>query len=889
MLRLTLSIAVVALLGVTLTGPRAGAAEAGTVILGAGGFWRAHATWREGVTTESKPFGGYQEMKTSPPPSGWTQPDFDDSNWFRSPGPFTGKSILNNYYMPREMRLMSGCLALRGKFRVDNPAAVTGLTLSLEFRGGVVVYLNGEEIARAYLPEGKLSPQTPATSYPPRTYVTSKRKLISSYKSAISRAIKSGDKDLAARIAGRERKLGPVKIPAKLLRKGVNVLAVANHSSDYQPPAAKWGRAKGCKHGWYHLGIHNLLLTGRGGGFTPNVARPEGVQVWNQDIHRIFTAAEHGGPNEKLRPVRLVGVRNGLYSGQMVVASTAAIEGIKATVSDLKGPGNIPAARVLVRYASLEAMWQQGICPGQQPRVYRWGKTPPAYIALEEEPPARVEPASVETDPKTRAQLGLPAKVTPAALVPVWITVKIPRDAPPGRYSGVLDISAKGIPATKVPVEVEVIGWTLPDPTDYRFFVGIYQSPETLALQYKVPRWSEQHWRLVEKSWKLLGELGNNLVVVHLLTRTQYGNEESMVAWTKQPDGSYKYDYTNFDRYIKLATKYCRPRKISLQTLHAVRDWGLVKADDPRFVTGVDGAGKRSALKLPSYVTDEAVKALKPMLEGVRERLKKQKLEKTLVMGMLSDQGIRPEIGAWFEKVFPGVKWHFGAHGRKKFPYVGYAEYLYVPDLLPPPGAKRRYHWWTPNPHGTTFAMSQRLSDSLQGPMVVRTLTERALILGDDGPGRVSLDHWPVLKESKGNRHRRGPIDNLFNRWPTSTVGQRQPCLTYLALPGAQHPVASVKTEALREGNQEAEARAFIEEMLFVKKRISGDLAERCRQLLDARVNLCRTVHSNWSQRRVAYDGGWQASSRELYRLAAEVAESAGNAGGGKAGSPPGR
>ncbi len=874
MFRCTLNAAIAALLTTVLASPASVAAETGNVILGAGGFWRAHVTWREGVTTESKPFGAYQKMTTPPPPDGWMQPDFDDSSWFRAPGPFQGKSIMNNAYMPQQMRLMSGCLALRGKFRVDNPAAVTGLTLSLEFRGGVVVYLNGKEIARAHLPKGKLLPQTPANAYPSEVYVNSKGKLIPSSEYGLVRSIKAGNADLRERVAKRERKLGPVEIPTKLLRKGVNVLAVANHSSDYRPPAAKWGRDRGCKHGWYHLGVHRLLLVTGGGGCAPNIARPEGVQVWNQDINRIFTAAEYGDPNEKLRPVRLVGARNGRYSGQVVVSSTSAIAGINAVASDLKGPGTIPAANVQMRYASLSAMWAQGKAPGQNPRVYRYGKNPPAFIALQEEPPAQVEPASVETNPKIRTQLGLPAKVTPAALIPVWITVKIPRDAPPGKYSGELTVTANGIPATKVPLKVEVIDWTLPDPTDYRFFVGIYQSPETLALQYKVPRWSEQHWKLIEKSWQLLGELGNNLVVVHLLTRTQYGNEESMITWAKQPDGTYKYDYTNFDRYIKLAVKYCTPRKISLQTLHAVEDWGLVKAADPRFVTGVDKTGKRSALKLPGFVTEEAAKALTPVLEGVRERLKKQKLEKTLVMGMLSDQGIRPEIGAWFKKVFPGVKWHYGAHSRPRYPYLSYAEYLYVPHLIAPPGGKRKYYWWTPNPRGITVVMSQRLSDSRQGPVVVRTLAERALILGDEGPGRICLDYWPVLK---GKRK----MMDLFNRWPNSTVGQRRPCLTRLSLPGPRGALGSVKTEALREGNQEAEARAFIEEMLFVKKKISGDLAERCRKLLDARVNLCRTVHSNYSQRRAACDAGWQASSAELYQLAAEVAKASG-AGTGK-------
>ncbi|MFH0983127.1 MAG: hypothetical protein V2A79_16530, partial [Planctomycetota bacterium] len=358
--------------------PAAAAGE--TIVLGAGGYWRAHATWCEGITTEGVVFGGYPKMKTAPPPQGWMNPDFDDSAWFRSPGPFPGEALMHNTYMTTEMRLMSGALELRGKFAVEDPATVKKLTLSMTYRGGVAVYLNGTEIARGHLPKGELKPETAGEAYSLEAYLDSKGAMIPEGEYRIGRLYTDpADKaDVQKRVAGRERQLGPIEVPLKLLRKGVNVLAVANHSSDYQPPALKWAKDDRCPIGWYHLGVHTLFLATEGSGARPNVARPENVQVWNQDIHRFFTVAEYGDPNEKLGPIRLVGPRNGQYSGQVVVGSTAVIEGLRATAGDLKGPGTIPASRIRVRYGTLSELWGQGQFPGQSGAVYRYGKTPPA-------------------------------------------------------------------------------------------------------------------------------------------------------------------------------------------------------------------------------------------------------------------------------------------------------------------------------------------------------------------------------------------------------------------------------------------------------------------------------------------------------------------------------
>jgi hypothetical protein len=89
-------------------------------------------------------------------PRDWVRPDFDASHWWRSRGPiFSGST---KYYGPNGwgIWLADGisALCLRRSFTVISPAAAQDLTLSVEYRGGLVVDLNGKEIARRHLPTG---------------------------------------------------------------------------------------------------------------------------------------------------------------------------------------------------------------------------------------------------------------------------------------------------------------------------------------------------------------------------------------------------------------------------------------------------------------------------------------------------------------------------------------------------------------------------------------------------------------------------------------------------------------------------------------------------------------------------------------------------------------
>jgi len=155
---------------------------------------------------------------TASPPGRWMQPDFDDSGWGRYSSDLT--AVVGGYGY--EQSSACALLCLRTRFGVTDPARVRDLTLELEYRGGVVVYVNGQELARQHLPEGTLEVQTPAEQYPPDA-------LVDEYGNPLFRTERPAGENLQ-QYEKRIRKLS-VRVPAGVLRKGGNVLALQIHAA----------------------------------------------------------------------------------------------------------------------------------------------------------------------------------------------------------------------------------------------------------------------------------------------------------------------------------------------------------------------------------------------------------------------------------------------------------------------------------------------------------------------------------------------------------------------------------------------------------------------------------------------------------------------------------
>ncbi len=886
------------------------------IALSAGCHWRKHYTFfpprltvaaakEKGIPTDpasrAKALAGQVRsgLHTPPPPDGWTRPEFDDAHWFGGSGVgfTTGDGRAPAGWPLFQVRgchagtVEVGLIVMRGRFRVEDPAKVKRLRLSVTYRGGFVAYLNGREIARPSMPKGKVHPDTPAGPYPLDAFLAPGEK----GKRHPLHWWNHQKKEFHPHWKARERSAGPIAIKPGLLRKGVNVLALEFHRTDY-PIECTRKKVGLC---FATLGLVELLLKADtpADNIVASDRRPPGLQLWNADPWASVSDTGYGNPLEPLRPVRIAAARNGSFSGKVVVGSTQPIEELKTTMVPLKSKaGAIQTEHIRVRFAALNPLHRGG----RFSRVNGIGGT--RFDRLLDAPPAKVEPTTIAKATGAQATIrnayGLPLEVRNGAVIPVWITVRVPKDAPAGDYTGTLTIAAKGVRPVLVPVHLSVADWTLPDLKDYVTLIFIYQSPETLARYYKVAMWSEAHWKLIEKSLALMGGIGNIGLIFPFTAESCHGNPETMVHWIPKggPSASsgqaaYDCDWTNFDRYLKIAMKYHHASRLKVV---AINVWGnevrpsrhtgkmhgaLVTAKDPK-------TGKRTNIKVPAYGTAACEAFWRPVLLAIKERLKAYGLDGKLMLGVGNDSSPSWDQVAMFRRILPGAPWfresHYNAWGfrydakdRRKTVPVGCNSIVWGGAVNDP--KRRRLYGWRYDRRHLVLNFNRPGASSLiltgfPPPWSYRMWMESTIACGRNGNGRVGGDYWnlgvslhKLWKGRVSSEAGGGSRGTLFGSYPQSSVGQTGlgNNTTDLFAPGPDGPVTTVRFENAREGNQEAEARAFVEKALLAKT-LPAELATRCQALLDERTNVLRLK---------GYAATWRRSNRRLFALAGEVAK----------------
>jgi len=621
---------------------------------------------------------------------------------------------------------------------------------------------------------------------------------------------------------------------------------------------------------WSMLLFADLKLTVPTGGpaVVPNVVRPAGLRVWPRSPVSRADAGEYPDPNEPGAPLLLSGCRNGAFAGQFVVGSNQAISGLKMEASALKpvssGSGaEIPAAAVQLRFVKPN---DGSILCG--PYFRRVG-----LDALEEAPVTDVPAAGG------------------GAVQPMWLTINVPRDAAPGDYAGKVTVSAAGSTPVELAVRLKMAAWTLPDAKELSSHAGLMQCPDAVAGQYGVALWSAEHWKLLDRTFALLGQVGSDDVFIPLICGTYLGNAETMVRWVKDGDKGYKHDYTVAEKYLDLVVKHLgRPAVVSLYVWDRQggtwgptgKDFGEQKA--PAQVTLLDPAsGKTERMDAPRWGTPEAVTFWKPVIDGMRERLKARGLEGSMQIGVALDHRPTKTAVSDLKAAAPGVKWsvhsHMAAGGSITTDIMGYGAHVWCSPRLVDPAAKPPYtirnpYIFTGFPRGGVGGIGAVYADD---PPHYRWLIEGLMACGHSGFGRVGADFWPTKKNAQGKQG----LTYGGDAGDTSvTLSDSSPAVL---APGATGPVSTVRFEMLREGAQEAEAAMFLARALqdpARKAKLGDELAARAGGLLDERVRTMLRTMGQASPCNAGSPGDWgifelipwQADSTRLFTLASEVA-----------------
>jgi len=698
------------------------------------------------------------------------------------------------------------------------------------------------------------------------------------------------------------RKLEAIPVPAELLRRGVNVLAIRivraplhkivatfrpmNPGAARHPYDLPWGTCQ----------VHSVQLAADSGeGLVPNCVRPAGFQVWNSDTLASDFDVDFGDSCEEVRPIHLIGVRNGAYTGKVVVGSSKVIGGLKATASDLKGEGGtLPASAVRLRYG---LPWGE-----ESPQMDSWSGLGYPYTAqatllgaLAESPPKEIP---VRSKPVAYGYGKTPNQppVVFGAVVSVWATIRVPPDAKPGLYRGEIAVEAQGEKAVKVPIEIKVIDWTLPDTQNYRTW--------TLAIEYGLEPWSQRHWEMIARSFKYFSETSSRILYVPLIAHSNNGNEYSMVPWIRKPDGKYEYDFSIMDKYLDTAVKNMGTPKLvcfPVWEIYLIRK----EFDDPSghdtkaavaarkgtigkgpLVTIADPATKRlENVNLPLFTDAGSMALWKPLFDQIRARLKARGLDGTAALGLISDAAPTKEEFQFLYDASGGMPWvSHSHHGTQAKPPAKTAYYTHV-FSADYPLETSKLGWMKEKGIRVLFRRGDH-----NGVIAAawRTFPETAVTALERGIGRLGGDFWPVMKNKRGRR-----VGNVANRYPESAWRNLE-LVTYFLAPGPDGPVATNRFEAIREGLQDSEARIYLEAALADKaqrEKLGEGLATRIQETLDERIRCSWRANSNLEVTYAHYAWGyptplgagtrsghswflnsrWQDRSEKLYALAAEV------------------
>ncbi|MEX0887293.1 MAG: glycoside hydrolase domain-containing protein, partial [Phycisphaeraceae bacterium] len=764
------------------------------------------------------------------------------------------------------------------------------------------------EGARGHLPGGELAADTLAEGYDADAFVDD-----------AGDVLPGGDAERQGHLGERRTRWLELSLPADALREGVNVVAIQIVRAAYSerlrqaPQSDGHTRQAGTELdlSWPTAFLRRVQLTAESdAGVVPNAARPDEVQIWNSDAMAPVFDADWADRTRELAPLRLTGVRNGRYSGKVVIGHAQPIRQLSVQPAPLTEPDGaaIPASAVRVRYGHGFGSW-----PLTYPYTYE--QTPhmqsSTYLGALTDRPAEeyplIEHTHDELDPA-------PSPAVPGAVVPVWVTVAVPADAPAGTYTGELQVSVAGEAARGVPVSIEVIDWALPEPHDWQTWIELMQSPDTLALEYDVELWSDEHFELIAQSMRLMREVGARTLYVPLLAETNLGNAESMVRWVEDGEGGYTFDYTPMERYLDTALEHLgeptivcfvvwdiyigAARRASAggegQSARALAALGDELGDGP-VVTRVDADGGTSRLELPGY--DEP-RHWRELWRGVRERLEERDLADAAMIGILSDVwATRDEVAFWRD-ITGDTPWvnhsHHGVNYREERPIAGLARSGYqtrVWNISFASRADEPLHGWN---RDELLAYYLRSSTFMNQTTVPWRYFSEMTITGDmRGVGRLGADYWSAVRDQRGRR--RGQV---WTRYPQSSW-RNLDLYSHVLGPGPDGPVSTQRYEMFREGAQLAETRVYLEGVLLddeQRAQLGDDLAQRVHDTLAERLTaiwrgsstlrLTRgpsdyaTSGTTWRGRPgiaghawYVSASDWQARDRQLYDLAAEVAD----------------
>lgn len=472
----------------------------------------------------------------------------------------------------------------------------------------------------------------------------------------------------------------------------------------------------------------------------------------------------------------------------------------------------------------------------------------------------------------------------------IWLTANVPHNAPPGTYTGQLQIPG----ASPVPVLLEVGRWVAPRPNEFQIWQSYLHSPETIARHYGATIWSDRHFELMEPSLRLLGQLGTHVMYLNTTGRTHFGNHHTIIRWTGT-GSNVQPEFSALERYFTLWDRHVgTPRAIIVYMQEAPWWRNQEQSISVSRVSSAGGSGG-TPVDFPHFSRDGQAQIWRAAFAGLVQRVRAMGWEDTRVLiGMVGDERSFPEAKErFYEVAAPGLRWATFTHGRGDpripddwdTPYelsgldFAYVEYPYSPHRgrsFSENPLNSEGNWRNTFPYLTTMRQTQYETNGRvhnDQPMYWRYMALSSAWAEYRGFGRIGVDFWPVDGSVLIGRYHRW--HNLYRDNPR-----------HISEPGQNGALSTQIIEMAREGNTATEALRMIHDALTIsdqRSNVSGNLR---RQAEEAYMAYYQPFQSNWESDRSTLHNNiarvlqtdWQTTLRTLYDTAGDVAEALGTA-----------
>lgn len=173
----------------------------------------------------------------------------------------------------------------------------------------------------------------------------------------------------------------------------------------------------------------------------------------------------------------------------------------------------------------------------------------------------------------------------------VFLEIETEKNREPGLYRGQVNVYECRLfgdekKVCSLPFTLEVLPVCLPPLSESGFELDLWQHHTSLARTYETPLWGEEHFALMERYLETLAKLGQRAATLIVSEAPWSGQwsawyrtnpsdvfEYNMIRLSKDRAGSFHYDFTAAERYIRLCQKHGVDREIEIFGLAGV--WTL--------------------------------------------------------------------------------------------------------------------------------------------------------------------------------------------------------------------------------------------------------------------------------------------------------------------------